>query len=66
MFEELGALDQLEAFASLNGPKFYGLKPNSGTVTLERAPFEMPAVVAEEVGGLRPFRAGETLGWRVV
>ena len=66
VFEELGALDQLEAFASLNGPKFYGLEPNSGTVTLERAPFEMPAVVAEEVGGLRPFRAGETLGWRVV
>ena len=66
VFEELGALDQLEAFASLNGPKFYGLEPNSGTVTLQRAPFEMPAVVAEEVGGLRPFRAGETLGWRVV
>ena len=66
VFEELGALDQLEAFASLNGPKFYGLAPNSGTVTLERAPFDMPAIVAEEVGGLRPFRAGETLGWRVI
>jgi len=65
VFEELGALDRLEAFASLNGPKFYGLAPNSATVTLERAPFEMPDVVAEEIGGLRPFRAGETLGWRL-
>src|SRR5579859_5766417 len=56
VFDELGALDKLEAFASLNGPKFYRLEPNAETVTLERGAVEMPAVVAEEVGGLRPFR----------
>jgi dihydroorotase len=66
VFDELGALDKLEAFASLNGPKFYGLEPNAGTVTLTRGAVEVPAIVAQEVGGLRPFRGGETLSWRVV
>ncbi|MEI9987528.1 MAG: dihydroorotase [Aliidongia sp.] len=65
VFDELGALDKLEAFASLNGPKFYRMEPNAGTVTLERGTAGVPALVAEEVGGLRPFKAGETLGWRV-
>jgi dihydroorotase len=65
VFDELGALDQLEAFASLNGPKFYRLAPNAGTVTLVRGETEIPALVGEAVGGLRPFRGGETLGWRV-
>ena len=65
VFGELGALDKLEAFASLNGPKFYRLAPNAGTVTLIRAPIEVPALLAEDIGGLRPFRAGETLAWRM-
>jgi dihydroorotase len=65
VFDELGALDQLEAFASLNGPKFYRMAPNDGTVTLVRGETEIPALVGEAVGGLRPFRGGETLGWRV-
>ena len=38
VFDEEGALDRLEAFASLNGPAFYGLPPNRGTVALERGP----------------------------
>ena len=37
VFEEEGALDRFEAFASINGPRFYGLPLNEGTVTLERA-----------------------------
>jgi dihydroorotase len=65
VFDELGALDQLEAFASLNGPKFYRMAPNEGTVTLVRGETAIPALVGEAVGGLRPFRGGETPGWRV-
>src|SRR3954447_6281875 len=42
VFEEEGALDQLEAFASLNGPAFYGLAPNEIQATLRRAPFLVP------------------------
>jgi dihydroorotase len=66
VFDELGALDRLEAFASLNGPKFYGLAPNAGTVTLARGETSIPPLVAEEVGGFRPFRGGESLGWRLI
>jgi dihydroorotase len=65
VFDELGALDRLEAFASLNGPRFYGLPVNAGTVTLERAPGEVAELVAQEAGGVRPFLAGETLAWRL-
>jgi dihydroorotase len=64
VFDELEALDRLEAFASLNGPKFYGLAPNAGTVTLIRDRVEIPTLLAPDIGGLRPFLAGETLGWR--
>jgi dihydroorotase len=65
VFDEMGALDRLEAFASLNGPRFYGLPINDATVTLERAETPVPEIVAEAVGGLRPFLAGKTLGWRL-
>jgi dihydroorotase len=60
VFEEEGALDRLEAFASVNGPHFYGLPLNEGTVTLERAEVEVP----DEIAGLVPFHAGQTLRWR--
>jgi dihydroorotase len=62
VFEEENALDKFEAFASLNGPRFYGLPANDSTVTFERA--EM--VVPDEIDGLVPFHAGETLRWRMV
>jgi dihydroorotase len=62
VFEEEGALDRFEAFASVNGPNFYGLPLNDGTVTLERADAEVP----KEIDGLVPFHAGETLRWRFV
>jgi dihydroorotase len=61
VFDEEGALAKLEAFASLNGPRFYGLPSNEETVTLERADVQVPA----EVEGLVPFHAGETLRWRL-
>jgi dihydroorotase len=60
VFEEEGALDRLEAFASLNGARFYGLPVNDGTVSLERADVQVP----DEIAGLVPFHAGETLRWR--
>jgi dihydroorotase len=65
VFDELEALDKFEAFASLNGPRFYGLAVNEGNVTLERRAVEIEGVVAPEVGGVRPFQAGEMVGWRV-
>jgi len=65
VFDELGALDRLEAFASINGPRFYGLPVNETTLTLERAPTEIPALVAQSVGGVRPFLGGGTIPWRV-
>jgi dihydroorotase len=64
MFEEDGALDRFEAFASVNGPRFYGLPLNEDRVTLERAPCEVAERIATGEGELVPFLAGETLGWR--
>ena len=62
VFDEDGALDHLEAFASINGPTFYGLPLNEGTVTLERTEVEVP----QQIAGVVPFHAGETLRWRFV
>jgi len=61
-FEEEGALDRLEAFASENGPRFYGLPLNEDRVVLERTPVTVPQTVA----GIVPFLAGQTLPWRFV
>ncbi len=61
VFDEEGALDRFEGFASEHGPRFYGLPLNDGTVTLERG----ETVVPHDVAGLVPFQAGETLGWRL-
>ena len=62
VFEEEAALDNLEGFASENGAVFYGLPLNEGTITLERAQTQVP----NEIEGLVPFHAGETLPWRLV
>lgn len=64
VFEEEGALDRFEAFASENGPRFYGLPLNEGTVTLERTAHEVPAKIERGDISLVPFHAGETLRWR--
>jgi dihydroorotase len=66
VFEEEGALDRLEAFASENGPRFYGLPLNEGLVTLERAEVAVPDVVPAGESSLVPFHAGEMLRWRFV
>jgi dihydroorotase len=62
VFDEEGALDRFEAFASLNGARFYGLPVNEERVTFVRE----AAMVPERIGELVPFHAGETLGWRMV
>jgi dihydroorotase len=65
VFEEEGALDRLEGFASEHGPRFYGLPLNEGTLTLERAATEVPAKLEHGGIGLVPFHAGDALRWRV-
>ncbi len=65
-FDEEGALDRLEAFASEFGPRFYGLPLNDGQVTLRREAQTVPDVVGSEDLDLVPFHAGETLSWRYV
>jgi len=64
VFDEEGALDLFEAFASENGPRFYGLPLNEGTVTLERAEIEVPATIDANGMPVVPFHAGTRLGWR--
>jgi len=64
-FEAANALDKLEAFASFNGPDFYGLPRNGGTVTLRREPWQLPESVPFGDALLKPLRGGETLNWRL-
>ncbi len=66
VFEEEGALDKLEGFASLNGPKFYGLPVNEERVVLERTGVTAPEEYGAGGARLVPFHAGETLAWRFI
>ena len=67
VFDEEGALDKLEAFASLHGPAHYRMPPNDGTITLERvswtAPEEIEVTGPEERALI--YRGGETIEWKV-
>jgi dihydroorotase len=65
VFEEEGALDRLEGFASEHGPRFYGLPLNEGTVTLERAETKVPDSLPAAGTHVVPFLAGEQLRWRL-
>jgi len=64
-FEAAGALDKLEAFASHNGPDFYGLPRNTDTITLVREEWRVPESLPFAGETLVPLRAGETLRWRL-
>jgi dihydroorotase len=64
-FEDAGALDRLEAFASFFGADFYRLPRNSGRVTLSREAWTVPAAYPFADGLLVPLRAGETMRWRI-
>ncbi len=66
-FEAAGALDKLEAFASFNGPDWYGLQRNSGTITLAKESWTVPAdypYISND--SIVPLRAGETLSWKML
>jgi dihydroorotase len=63
IFEEAGALNQLEAFASTRGPDFYALPRNTDTVTLVRAPQSIPATLPFSQDVVVPHRAGGTTRW---
>ena len=65
-FEAAGALDKLEAFASVHGPAFYGLPLNAGTITLRREAWTLPESLPFGDGQLKPLRGGETLSWRLI
>ncbi len=65
-FDNAGALDQLEAFASFNGADFYGLPRNTGTITLRRESWTPAESFAFGDAQLKPLRAGEALPWRLV
>ena len=65
-FDRANALDALDAFASRNGPAFYGLEPNRETITLRRDPWPVPDELPVGDDALVPFRAGDCVGWRIV
>ena len=64
-FAQAGALDKLEAFASLNGPAFYDLPVNEGTITLERKDWVLPESVPFGEHQVVPLNAGETIHWKM-
>ncbi|ARU05900.1 dihydroorotase [Comamonas serinivorans] len=64
-FDRANALDKLEAFASLNGPAFYGLTPNTDTITLQREPWTVPEAYPFGETQVKPLGAGETLQWKL-
>ena len=66
VFDDAGALDKLEAFASFNGPDFYKLPRNTGTVTLKKEAWEVPAEYAFGDHTVVPLRAGEAIQWQLV
>lgn len=62
-FEEMGALDRLEGFASEYGPQFYQLPLNEGKITLRRAAQPIPDTLTAPGIEVVPFHAGEDVGW---
>lgn len=65
IFEDLGALDKLEGFASHFGPDFYGLPRNSDTITLVKEDWQVPAEMEFGNDVIVPLRAGDTLRWKL-
>ena len=64
-FEAAGALDALEGFASHFGADFYGLPRNNGTITLEKANWQVPESYPLGESSVVPMFAGQTLHWRI-
>ncbi|WP_064602889.1 dihydroorotase [Photobacterium sp. J15] len=66
VFEQASALDKLEAFASFNGPDFYGLPRNTDTITLTKESWTVPETMAFGSDVVVPIRAGEQIQWKVI
>lgn len=64
-FDDAGALDRFEAFASLNGPDFYGLARNTQSITLTRSEWTLPGEFSFGKQTVVPLRAGEKLRWKL-
>jgi dihydroorotase len=64
-FDQAGALDKLEAFASFNGPAFYNLPRNQGSVTLRRESWTIPAELPMGDTSVVPLNGGETIAWKM-
>lgn len=65
-FEQANALDKLEAFASHNGPDFYGLPRNTDTITLQKQSWDVPQTLAFGESNVVPVKAGEQITWKVI
>ncbi len=65
IFEQQNALDKLEAFASFNGPDFYGLPRNNKTITLNKEDWQIPDEYPLGADKLVPFLAGQTIHWKL-
>ena len=66
VFEQQGALDKLEGFASKFGPDFYGLPRNLDTITLVKKPWTVPESYSFADATIVPFMAGQALPWQLV
>jgi dihydroorotase len=64
-FEGADALDKLEGFASFYGADFYRLPRNSGTVTLKKTTWKVPAFYGENNISITPLKADEELFWKL-
>lgn len=63
VFDEENTLDKFEAFASLNGPAFYGLPINEQKVTLVKQNQQVPQIIGQQTLAVSPYKAGESLVW---
>lgn len=66
VFEQAGAMDMLEAFASFNGAAFYGLPRNEDSITLMKEKWDVPAQLEFAGDVLIPLRAGKSVTWKLL
>ena len=66
IFDQAGALEKLESFASLNGPAFYGMEANGDEITLKRENWKVPEIISVPGSvGVVPFMAGDEIQWKI-
>jgi dihydroorotase len=65
VFDRADSLDKLEGFSSFFGADFYRLARNSGTVTLEKSKWTVPAAYGVNELSITPLKANEELSWKM-